>query len=118
MPAYSYTDFPQAAKLGNPTVRSFFTAAIALSATASTVIDFTPATGDQLGVSPGIPMGCGYSLTDATTGAVVDYGVTVSENAPVNFSTPGQWALRLVVPPVAGAPSVIAHAYLSYFPLV
>lgn len=106
-------------KLGSPLVAHFQASGvpgIALSATVNTVIDFSGLTSSWL-VVPGVPMSCGYSMVDATTGVVVDYGVTVSENAP-DPSGPGRWSVRLLVPPVSGAPHVWVNLYVTYFPTV
>ena len=120
MPSVTYTNhqqfFPQ--DLGDLNVCKFVSSVVVLSAAADTVVDFTPATGCVLSVGSGIPLSCGYEIVDATSGSVVDYGATVSQNAPnLAFGTPGQWSLRLVVPPVAGAPSIKVNAYVTFFPV-
>lgn len=121
MPGVSAEEYVQivTTKLGSPVVTAFQAGGdpgLALSGTESTVIDFSNITDCALSV-PGIPMSCGYNLVDATSGDVVDYGVTVSENAP-DVDNVGRWNLRLLVPPVPDSPYVWANVFITYFPFI
>lgn len=118
MSGYTYTDVALLSPetIGLPKARVFESSSTALSASSDTVVDFTPATGSQLNC-PGVPVGCGFQVVDATSGNPVDYSARVTIDMP-NTSNVGQWFFQLVIPPVAGAPSVIVYAYLTYFPFV
>lgn len=126
MPGTDVTTTPLLAtiKLGTPQVADFSTDAvpgIPLSATDNTVVDFGAITDTPL-VVPGVPVGCGYKIVDGSTGAVVDYGATVSESAPNlgagEIGVANHWDIRFVFPPVSGAPHINIHLYVTYFPYI
>jgi hypothetical protein len=111
-------------KLGSPITVDYSTAGVPgtqLSATESTALDFSEIMDNPIGV-PGIVLNCGYRLVDGSTGDLVEYGATVSESRPdMGFgitSASTRWLLRLLVPPVAGAPYVNVHVYITYLPFI